>query len=325
MTATTSPRSTQQLDGNPLPVVNAFPIKADEVLYQGTLCMIDSSGLLRSGAAATGCIGVGKIDNNEPVTDATGLADGDKFGTVYPGCWAWNSGTTADLIQSDDVGKLCYIIDNQTVGLTDGGATRSLAGTIYGVNTNGQVYVYSNLAPGVDGTALAAEIAARLLFQSDLASTANAKGASLVGIEDSAGYFAAATVEAALVELTEEPFFSVSCPIAALSTVADADVLMRFKPLFKCKIVGMSVQATTAVTTGAKATTLTPKIGGVSVTGGVCALTSANLNAKGAAVYGTAVTAANAVSASAEVTVVASATTTFVEGAANVTIFFGRA
>ncbi len=201
MTATTQPRKTMQLEGNPLPVVLAYPIKANQVMYQGTIAMLDSSGRLIAGATVTGAQTIGKFDNNEPVTDTTGLADGDVIGTVYPGVWLWASGSGGDVIAADDVGQLAYTIDNQTVGLTDGGATRSIAGTIFGVTSSGNVYVYSNLSPGVDGSALAAEIAARLAYEAAVALTTTPGGASLVGLYDAAGLYAGTTVEAAMAEL----------------------------------------------------------------------------------------------------------------------------
>ncbi len=60
----------------------------------------------------------------------------------------------------------------------------------------------------------------------DLASTANAKGASLVGVEDSAGLLTATTVEAALAELVKEipltladPGTGVAIPVTRSATV----------------------------------------------------------------------------------------------------------
>ena len=36
-----------------------------------------------------------------------------------------------------DLGKSCYIVDDQTVAKTSGGATRSLAGKVVGVDVDG--------------------------------------------------------------------------------------------------------------------------------------------------------------------------------------------
>jgi len=57
------------------------------------------------------------------------------------------------------------------------------------------------VGPVVSG--LAAEVAARTTFQSDIASTAAGKGAALVGSNDAGGYYSATTVEGALQEIAK--------------------------------------------------------------------------------------------------------------------------
>jgi hypothetical protein len=71
---------------------------------------------------------------------------------------------------------------------------------------------------------------------------------------------------------------------------------------------------TDPATTGAKAATFTPAIGGSATTGGALALTSANCTPVGAGVNGSAITAANTFTATDEITVAASLVTAFVEG-----------
>ncbi len=317
MSAATAPRKTMQMEGNPLPVVLSFPIKANAILYQGTLAMIDSSGRLIAGAAATGCQTVGKFDNNEAVTDATGFSDGDKIGTVYPGVWKWANGTGGDVIAADDVGKLAYVIDNQTVGLTDGSATRSIAGTIFGVDSSGNVYVYSNLSAPVDGTALAAEAAARLAFEAALALTTTPGGASLVGLYDVATLYTATTVEAALAEVMKKANAGLGNPISIpikLVAHATGSIAARLTPGFAGKIRKITAYVKDPVTTAAKLATFTAAIAGTPTTGGALALTSANCTPVGAKIDGSAITAANAFSAVQEITLVSSAVTAFVEG-----------
>lgn len=50
---------------------------------------------------------------------------------------ALNSGTGADLIRKRDIGKVCYVIDDQTVGLTSASGARPRAGTIADVDDYG--------------------------------------------------------------------------------------------------------------------------------------------------------------------------------------------
>jgi hypothetical protein len=68
------------------------------------------------------------------------------------------------------------------------------------------------------------------------------------------------------------------------------------------------------VTTGSKASTLTPKINGTATTGGGVALTSAAATPAGTKIAGTTVTGANEFDSDDELTIVGSSTTAFAEG-----------
>lgn len=115
----------------------------------------------------------------------------------------------------------------------------------------------------------------------------------------------------------------IACPIPAYSAIANAGVLLRLTPGFAGRILGMTVQCTTPVTTAAKLATLTPNIAGAGVTGGVVSMTSAGQTPIGAVQNGTAVTALNVFTAAQEITVVASAVTAFVEGAGVIYLVLG--
>lgn len=78
-----------------------------------------------------------------------------------------------------------------------------------------------------NGASWASTAAAAGTLATDLASTAAGKGASLVGIQDAAGHYAATTVEAALAEVYVLADAAWPAPVAqaitgALSTVTDA-------------------------------------------------------------------------------------------------------
>lgn len=104
-----------------------------------------------------------------------------------------------------------------------------------------------------------------------------------------------------------------SFPLPVLANVANAQTVVNFTPGFAGRILSVGFQDTVAVTTAAKAATLTTNIAAAPVTGGVVAL--AGLYAVGALQAGTAVTAANTFTAAQAITVVASAVTAFAEGA----------
>lgn len=101
----------------------------------------------------------------------------------------------------------------------------------------------------------------------------------------------------------------------ALAGVADGDVLTAFTLGHKFKILGVDFAVTTPVTTADKLSTLNLEIGSTDLTGGAVALTSANCTPLGAVVAGSAVTGANTGAAGDTISVEASSTTAFAEGA----------
>ena len=101
-----------------------------------------------------------------------------------------------------------------------------------------------------------------------------------------------------------------------LASIADGDVLTTWTPGFAGTIDSVEVFVVKPATTAAKLTTLNMEIGTTNLTGGAIALTSANMTPIGARVAGSAITAANAFTASDTVSVEASSTTAFVEGTA---------
>lgn len=93
-----------------------------------------------------------------------------------------------------------------------------------------------------------------------------------------------------------------------------ATTIFTLTPGFRFKVLSINFSVEVAVTTASKAATITPAIGGVSVTGGALALTSANCTPKGANVSGSSITAANTGTNAQTLTLVASGVTAFSEG-----------
>lgn len=100
-----------------------------------------------------------------------------------------------------------------------------------------------------------------------------------------------------------------------LATVTAADIITSYVLGHKFKLLKHSFIVHSAVTTVAKAATISLTINGAAVTGGVLDLTSANCTPKGVVVDSTsAITAANTGGAAATLSWTASAVTAFVEG-----------
>lgn len=104
-----------------------------------------------------------------------------------------------------------------------------------------------------------------------------------------------------------------------LAKLAAVDVVAKWQPGFAGKIVKFQATVLDPATTAAKAVTLTPQVNAAlgadaPVTGGVLALTSANMTPIGNTVQSTAITAANTFAAADGISILGSALTAFVEG-----------
>jgi len=99
-----------------------------------------------------------------------------------------------------------------------------------------------------------------------------------------------------------------------LADIANGNIVSSYLPGFAGTVERMSATVTNPATTAAKLTTLNPEIAGTDVTGGVLALTSANMTPIGATVESTATTAAKTFTAVQTIDIEASSTTAFVEG-----------
>lgn len=164
MTALNADRNTPSRDGELL----TLDVAASTKIFAGSIVMIDSSGNANDGDTATGCFGIGRAE--EQVDNSSGSA-GDKTVTVRCGIFRFGNSSSGDAIARDDIGKPCYIVDDQTVALTNGGATRSVAGRVVDVDSAG-VWVRLGWETIVDATG--ALLAANDL--SDLANAATARG-----------------------------------------------------------------------------------------------------------------------------------------------------
>lgn len=133
MSALTAARDTERLGEDAVPPLLKLPMKASTKVFAGSLVVIDA-GYAAPGTTATGKKAAGRA---ESTVDNTSGAAGDKVIAVRRGVWKWNNSTSGDLIAQADVGKVCYIVDDQTVAKTDATGTRSPAGVILQVETDG--------------------------------------------------------------------------------------------------------------------------------------------------------------------------------------------
>lgn len=129
-------RLTPRMGDAPHVTLLSLPVKAGVKIYAGSLVVIDA-GYAAPARTAVGLIAIGRAE--ETVDNTTGAA-GDESVEVRRGAYKYKNSAAADLIAQADVGKDCYIVDDETVAKTDGTATRSKAGKVLSIDSDG-VYV----------------------------------------------------------------------------------------------------------------------------------------------------------------------------------------
>lgn len=111
-----------------------FGVAATTKLWAGSIACINASGFLTKGAVATTLVSVGVV---QETVDNTAGANGAVTAKVDRGTFRFANSSAGDLIADTDINALCYIVDDQTVAKTNGGSTRSVAGTIMKVDADG--------------------------------------------------------------------------------------------------------------------------------------------------------------------------------------------
>lgn len=129
MTAMIQERNTTRREGDKF----TFPVAATALVFTGAMVAVNASGLAEPGKTATGLQGVGVAQ--ETVDNQAG-ADGERSVTVRRGCFLMKM-LGGDPVTRADVGKVCYIADDQTIAKTNGTGTRSPAGIVRDVDSSG--------------------------------------------------------------------------------------------------------------------------------------------------------------------------------------------
>lgn len=109
------------------------PVAAAKKIFAGALVALDASGNIVPGAVATTLKSAGRSPMQ--VDNSTGVA-GDQKGTIEKGVFKYGN-YAVDPITRADIGNDCYIVDDEQVARTSGGSTRSVAGKIFDIDTDG--------------------------------------------------------------------------------------------------------------------------------------------------------------------------------------------
>lgn len=110
------------------------PQATNTKIYAGALVAANATGYATPGAVATTLTYLGRA---EEASDNTGGANGAKTVLVRRKQAFKFKNHAADLVTLAELGKTCYIVDDETVAKTNGTSTRSAAGKVVGIDTDG--------------------------------------------------------------------------------------------------------------------------------------------------------------------------------------------
>jgi hypothetical protein len=131
MAALTTDRNTARAQGD---MILDLPMAAASILFQGAIACRDAAGNVVKGTTSTTLKALGRAEAR--ADNGAGIAGAIKA-KIRTGIFLFANSAAGDLIAALDIGNDCYIVDDQTVARTTGGATRSRAGRIMGVDTGG--------------------------------------------------------------------------------------------------------------------------------------------------------------------------------------------
>ena len=127
-------RKSQTAGGVLLSVLFAMPVAAATTIYQGSLLALNQSGYLVKASADASLRVVGV---SEDKVDNSAGAAGDLTCKPVRGAWYFANSSTTDAVIDADLGRPCYVVDDNTVARTNGNGARPMAGIVVGVDADG--------------------------------------------------------------------------------------------------------------------------------------------------------------------------------------------
>lgn len=122
-------RNTHEREGHTL----ELPVAAATQIHAGSLVVVGAAGFAAPGSTALNLRAAGRA---EVAVDNSAGANGAETVKVRRGCFKFrNSG--ADPVGVAHVLGDCYIVDDETVAATDGAGTRSRAGKVLAIDSDG--------------------------------------------------------------------------------------------------------------------------------------------------------------------------------------------
>lgn len=130
-----------------LTLQRSYPVAASVLIYEGAIVSIDASGNARparSGTLTDRVVGraIARADNS------TGLAGAIRVEVDADSICCYVNSAGNDAIAATDIGRSCFVVDDQTLALTDGSGARPVAGKIHDVTSDG---VWVDFRDGASG------------------------------------------------------------------------------------------------------------------------------------------------------------------------------
>lgn len=110
------------------------PLAANAKVFLGGMVQIAASSFGVAGAATAANVTIGVALAS---ADNTGGANGAQSVNVRRGIFRMANSAAGDLIARTEIGKIVYVVDDQTVAKTDNGGARPAAGRCFDVDAQG--------------------------------------------------------------------------------------------------------------------------------------------------------------------------------------------
>lgn len=131
MTILANDRTTPKRTGNRL----SLPVAAGALLYAGSIVCVNAAGFATRGATSNTLVAMGVAQQR--VDNSVGVDGALRVEVEANGAWLMANSASTDQITLAQVGSQCFLVDDQTVAKTNGGATRSAAGWVVDVDASG--------------------------------------------------------------------------------------------------------------------------------------------------------------------------------------------
>lgn len=139
MTALAAARNTLKYNTEICPENIVVPVAASTRIYQGALVGLDANGRAVAGTSNAAARIIGRAENE--ANNSSGSAGAINV-TIRQGVYYFANSSSTDAIVAADVGRFCYVVDDQTVARSSGNGARLRAGVVIAVSSDDGVAVW---------------------------------------------------------------------------------------------------------------------------------------------------------------------------------------